>query len=141
MFIPNGGNKFILMLKNPEFYASKVFVRGILWINRNLFKGHQLHHFLDFTCKIGGFNVYHKQNWTIVKHPELYTSHIFVTSIQALLKVGPARTRAGPARTRNIISDQGVLWHIGGVQWCQMTFLYNIKMSIFHMHLKFWQYN
>ena len=82
------GNKFILMLKNPEFYASNVFVRGILWIDRNPFKGHQLYHFLDFTCKIGGFNVYHKQNWTTVKHPELYTSHIFVTSILVMWLTG-----------------------------------------------------
>ena len=59
-----------------------------LWININPFKGHQLHHFLDITCKIGEFNVYHKQNWTIVKHPELYTSHIFVTSILVMLLTG-----------------------------------------------------
>ena len=43
---------------------------------------------LDFTWKIGGFNVYHKQNWTMVKHPELYTSHIFVTSILVMWLTG-----------------------------------------------------
>ena len=43
---------------------------------------------------------------------------------RALLKVGPARTRAGPAWTRNIISDQAVLWHIGSVHAYEIVTIY-----------------
>ena len=44
---------------------------------------------------------------------------------RALLKVGPARTRTS-SRTR----------HIGGIQWCQMTF-YVIFICLSYMHLIF----
>ena len=50
----------------------------------------KVHQFLDITCKIGGFNVYHKQKQLIqlFKHPEFYTSNIFVTSILVMRLTG-----------------------------------------------------